>query len=116
MCMMVDQWDVVLTNVTHIDRLKGDIFEGPEDHAGVNEVFGIGIEGRKGKRWVECRTDWLSPFTKVCFPQSLENDIMGFCRPSCGSSCGFNASRKKEEKLEAVEESERTIGGTDEIV
>lgn len=24
MCMMVDQWDVVMTNLTHIDRLKGE--------------------------------------------------------------------------------------------
>jgi len=108
---MVDQWDVVLTNVTHIDRLKGDIFEGPENHAGVNEVFGVGIGGGKGKKWVECRTDWLSPFTKVCFPDSLENDIMGFCRP-----CGFKGSRKKEEDLEAVDEAERTVSGTEEVV
>jgi len=87
--MMVDQWDVVLTNVTHIDRLKGDnIFEETDNNAGVNEVFGIGIGGGKGKRWAEFRTDWLSPFTKVCFPESVEDDIMGFCRP-----CGYKRSK-----------------------
>jgi len=112
---MADQWDVVMTNVTHIDRLKGDIFEeSGDDHAGVNEVFGIGIGGGKGKRWANFRADWLSPFTKVCFPISLEDDIMGFCRP-----CGFKGGKRKEEEEDSlvdVRGSPRNIGGNEEIV
>lgn len=107
LCMMADQWDVVLTNVTHIDRLKGDIFESTGDHKGVNEVFGIGIGGVKEKKWATCRTDWLSPFTKVCFPDSVEDEIMGFCRP-----CGFKGKRKEEEELEIL----RPNSGNEEIV
>ena len=45
-CMMVDQWDVVMTNVTHIDRLKGETGFGFLDDSsrmlGINEVFGSG--------------------------------------------------------------------------
>lgn len=78
-CMVIDQWDVVLTNVTHIDRLKGEIFmEDVEGRSGVHEVFGSGVG--KGKK-VGFRLDWLSPFAKVCFPEHIEADIMGFCRP-----------------------------------
>lgn len=113
LCMMADQWDVVLTNVTHIDRLKGDIFEESADSAGVNEVFGIGVGGGKGKRWANFRTDWLSPFTKVCFPVSVEDDIMGFCRP-----CGFSTRNEEEEDDPVVSSdgSPRTITGNEEIV
>ena len=30
--------------------------------------------------------DWLSPFAKVQYPQSVKDDIMGFCLPSSSSS------------------------------
>lgn len=81
-CMVIDQWDVVSTNVTHIDRLKGETFmEDVEGRAGIHEVFGAGVG--KGKK-SGFRADWLSPFVKVCFPDHMENDIMGFCRPCCG--------------------------------
>jgi len=83
-CMVIDQWDVVSTNVTHIDRLKGETFmEDVEGRAGIHEVFGAGVG--KGKK-SGFRADWLSPFVKVCFPEHMENDIMGFCRPCCGKA------------------------------
>lgn len=82
-CMVIDQWDVVLTNVTHIDRLKGEMRGTPIDddgsRAGVHEVFGAGVG--KGKKTESFRPDWLSPFVRVCFPSHLEDQIMGFCRP-----------------------------------
>mmetsp|Transcript_5136 Transcript_5136/g.9759 ORF Transcript_5136/g.9759 Transcript_5136/m.9759 type:complete len:395 (-) Transcript_5136:104-1288(-) len=79
-CMVIDQWDVVMSNVTHIDRLKGEIFmEDIEGRSGIHEVFGSG--GGKGNKKVGFRLDWLSPFAKVCFPEHVEADIMGFCRP-----------------------------------
>ena len=93
-CMMIDQWDVVLTNVTHIDRLKGGEFliqDDADSAAGVNEVFGVGMG--KGKKGSSFRPDWLSPFAKVCFPESMRDEIMGFCRP-----CGY--SKVKEDDLE----------------
>merc|ERR550539_48250 len=104
-CMMIDQWDVVVSNVTHIDRLKGDIFEGSLDHSGINEVFGIGMSAKK-KRWMECRTDWLSPFTKVCFPDGVRDDIMGFCRPCLNGS----RTMENEEELDSLD------GGKEEMV
>ena len=73
-CMMIDQWDVVNSNVTHIDRLKGD--SGGDRVAGLTEVFGLGNHAVSALRW-----DCLSPFSKVCFPKALHEDIMGFCRP-----------------------------------
>lgn len=94
-CMMLDQWDVVLTKVTHIDRLKGGttLNDETDSRAGVNEVFGIGLS--KGKKGSSFRPDWLSPMTNVCFPESMKDEIMGFCRP-----CGFDCSRVKEEDYE----------------
>lgn len=89
-CMVIDQWDVVLTKVTHIDRLKGEMQFGEIDSTGgINEVFGVGFG--KGKKGSHFRPDWLSPFTNVCFPESMKDDIMGFCRPC------FNSSKVKEE-------------------
>jgi len=108
---MLDQWDVVASNVTHIDRLKGDIFEGSLDHSGVNEVFGIGMSGTKKKRWTQFRTDWLSPFTTVCFPEAAKDNIMGFCRP-----CPFNGNRDNEDELDSLDDSARSTGGREEIV
>jgi len=76
-CMMVDQWEAVTTGVTHIDRLKGDMAS--IAGTGINEVFGTGL----GRRTVtSCfRADWLSPLHRVCFPASMKDEIMGFCRP-----------------------------------
>jgi palmitoyltransferase len=76
-CMMIDQWDVVNSNVTHIDRLKGE--SGGDRVAGLIEVFGQLRGNASSLRW-----DCLSPFTKVYFPKGMHDDIMGFCRPCSG--------------------------------
>lgn len=81
-CMMFDQWDVVTTSMTHIDRLKGNhIGKTTKDRVpGTVEVFGMGHRREKhGKSGV--RPHWLSPFANVCFPQHVRDDIYGFCRP-----------------------------------
>ena len=83
-CMMFDQWDVVMSNLTHIDRLKGD--HGTMSRvAGPAEVFGLATRGNHSA----CRLDWISPFRKVCFPANLQNEIMGYCRP-CGTGVAEN--------------------------
>ena len=80
-CMMIDQASVVTSKMTHIDRLKGGDDElGGSTLAGVIEVFGL--RGVGGNRF---RPDWLSPFAKICFPPSLHDEIMGFCRPCVGN-------------------------------
>lgn len=80
-CMMVDQWDVVVSNVTHIDKLKGE--SGGDRVAGLTEVFGMLKGNATSPRW-----DWMSPFARVCFPTGLKDEIMGYCRPcGGGSSC-----------------------------
>ncbi|GMH73536.1 hypothetical protein TrST_g7153 [Triparma strigata] len=68
-CMMLDQYTVVTTNVTQIDRLKGGDEVAP-DHE-VNETFG----GDKG-----AELDWFLPKT-VVFPSSMKEEIYGFCVP-----------------------------------
>jgi len=91
-CMMIDQWDVVMTNVTHIDRLKGETgfsFLDDQRRKDVNEVFGTGRGSTS-----HFRPDWMSPFVRVCFPSSLQDEIMGFCRP-CG--LGTASSTKKDD-------------------
>lgn len=101
-CMMVDQWDVVTTNLTHIDRLKGDPYlqfatlippENTRACLAVHEVFGSGaIAANEVCSSIEkiiqhkatygnFRMDWLSPLAKVQFPPNVKDDIMGFCRP-----------------------------------
>ena len=79
--MIIDQWDVVMTNVTHIDRLKGDIiFQEPASskplRKGIHEVFGARSNRREG-----FRLDWMAPFVRVTFPSSVKDEIMGFCIP-----------------------------------
>ena len=79
-CMIVDQTDVISSKMTHIDRLKGGGDLGAPSMAGVAEVFGAGKnDGKNGG--TRFRPDWLSPFAKVCFPASIRDDVMGFCRP-----------------------------------
>lgn len=115
-CMMVDQWDVVLTNVTHIDRLKGETGFGFMDDAsrmlGINEVFGSGRAATAtttttagsnhhhqlggGMSQSHFRPDWLSPFVRVCFPESVHDEIMGFCRP-CGGMTRAERAKKNED-------------------
>jgi len=81
-CMMVDQSDVVMSNMTHIDRLKGEVIAAVERVPGVMEVFGA---GRRGAR-AHFRMDWLSPFGEVMFPPSVRDQILGYCRPCCHKS------------------------------
>ncbi|VEU41208.1 unnamed protein product [Pseudo-nitzschia multistriata] len=84
-CMMFDQASVVTTNLTQIDRLKGGIDGGSSGLAGAIEVFGL--NPKKNDTGGRFRPDWLSPFHHTCFPSSLQDEIMGFCRP-CGSRRG----------------------------
>jgi hypothetical protein len=81
-CMMFDQTEVVKTRMTHIDRLKGAVIGGNLE--GFAEVFGVGKRGTTDSRF---RPDWLSPVHRVCFPESLKDELMGFCRPIlCGQA------------------------------
>jgi hypothetical protein len=81
-CMIFDQMDVITSKVTHIDRLKG--LDLSSTLAGVTEVFGVGVRGGAGIKESRFRPDWLSPFTRVCFPPSVQDEVMGFCRPCLG--------------------------------
>lgn len=116
LCMMVDQWDVVMTNLTHIDRLKGETHQnhshgyprqqhsgyGQLPHynqqhsqnlkkrAGINEVFGTVRQTMSMSRF---HYTWLSPLHKVCFPENVQNDIFGYCRPCGGGGSSSSASR-----------------------
>jgi palmitoyltransferase ZDHHC3/7/25 len=78
-CMIIDQSSVVTSKVTSIDRLKGDGEDiSGSSLSGVVEVFGANKLGGAATKF---RSDWLSPFVNVCFPSSLHDEIMGFCRP-----------------------------------
>lgn len=69
-CMMLDQYTVVSTNTTAIDRLKGEYHKlsRAATHE-VNEVF-----GGKDRRF---RLDWFLP-VPVAFPRSLAFEILGY--------------------------------------
>ena len=91
-CMMFDQMEVVHTRMTHIDRLKGTQIGGNLE--GIAEVFGVGFNQSKrggGKGSKLFRADWLSPFHRICFPENVHDEVMGFCRPmlnNLGCGCG----------------------------
>jgi len=93
-CMMIDQWQVVTTNLTHIDRLKGQVLKERNDTTspillGLTEVFGCDKGSQKIN--VQFRTDWLSPFSKAHFSSTgMRDEIMGFCR-----SCTQNKNIEK---------------------
>jgi hypothetical protein len=44
---------------------------------GITEVFGVGSRGLDTR----FRLDWLNPLGSICFPASVRDEIMGFCRP-----------------------------------
>jgi hypothetical protein len=90
-CMIFDQMDVISSKVTHIDRLKG--LDLSSTLAGVTEVFGVGVRGVESR----FRPDWLSPFTRVCFPPSVQDEVMGFCQPCLGSTSNQNKTEKETE-------------------
>ena len=109
-CMIVDQMSVVTSKLTHIDRLKNIDFDSPYDSpsgghkrsksmsitgsteidslAGVVEVFGWGKNSGIVNGGNRFRADWLSPFAKACFPASIHDEVMGFCRPCLGGTRG----------------------------
>jgi len=91
-CMMVDQASVVKTKMTHIDLLKGggEGNVGSSALAGVIEVFGL--NQKKVDNGGRFRSDWLSPFHRICFPTTLHDEIMGFCKP-CSSTGSTGSSR-----------------------
>lgn len=78
-CMMFDQFEVIRSKLTHIDRLKGMDVSG--SLSGPEEVFGTS----PGKPSGRIRLDWLSPFARVCYPDSLRDEVMGFCIPVSNS-------------------------------
>ena len=95
-CMMFDQSGVVMSNITNIDRLKGagNDTNSTKTLAGVIEVFGLhpkkGLDMRGG-----FRTDWLSPFHRICFPTTVHDEIMGFCKP-CPTRMGGSGGDKND--------------------
>lgn len=83
--MIIDQWDAVISNVMNIGLLKGEYhystlsysFEKMNAHwlKGVHKVF----DPKAG-----FNLNWLIPFLKVTFSQSVRDKIMGHCTP-CSS-------------------------------
>ena len=157
--MMVDQWDVVMTNLTHIDRLKGEAgmqhnHNGYGNHhqhagaygklpqhyhqhvgsstvsstlmnnvrAGINEVFGTGHHGMTTTS-SRFHYTWLSPLHKVCFPETVRNDIFGYCRPAKAKSMVAEGARRISKSMEMVGRGSENmmkgrggVGGAAEIV
>jgi hypothetical protein len=112
-CMMFDQMEVIHSKLTHIDRLKGAHVGGSLQ--GIVEVFGItsSVATSQAHRF---RLDWLSPFARVCFPPSVQDEIMGFCRRTCGGGrLGDNEDDGDEENyqygMRHREEKEREVRG-----
>ena len=130
LCMMCDQWDVVMTNLTHIDRLKGhnDTLQ-HRVQAGINEVFGTGrsmtssssssLPHHHGNNPAAATSNnyrrgfhytWLSPLHKVCFPESVRDDIFGYCRPVNG---GGGGGRRRQSNGGGIEMNGLSGGGAD---
>ncbi|ETW00567.1 hypothetical protein, variant [Aphanomyces invadans] len=65
MCMMCDQYSVITTGTTQIDRLKGETSE----NLGVREVFG----GSSSKPSLH----WLLP-VNISFPESIKEQLLGY--------------------------------------
>lgn len=145
-CMMCDQWEVVTTNLTHIDRLKGAQHHGhdgyrqlPQHHGGagargaINEVFGTGrhllssLSGSSAAPHSRFHYTWLSPLHRVRFPDAVRDDIYGYCRPapcggaaskiaSCALGCNEGARRISKSMEMVGRGGERGRVGGDEIV
>eukprot|EP00617_Octactis_speculum_P028079 CAMPEP_0185753222 /NCGR_PEP_ID=MMETSP1174-20130828/11949_1 /TAXON_ID=35687 /ORGANISM="Dictyocha speculum, Strain CCMP1381" /LENGTH=125 /DNA_ID=CAMNT_0028430963 /DNA_START=103 /DNA_END=480 /DNA_ORIENTATION=+ len=70
LCMLCDQCNVLTSNETKIDRLKGEKHQQPTV---VNEIFGsVSDRGRICTCLV-----WLLPF-KVSFPRDMRDEVLGF--------------------------------------
>ncbi|TMW63283.1 hypothetical protein Poli38472_002224 [Pythium oligandrum] len=65
LCMMCDQYSVITTGTTQIDRLKGEA----ADTLGIREVFG----GANSKFSLQ----WLLP-VNIWFPASVKHQILGY--------------------------------------
>ncbi|RLN47827.1 hypothetical protein BBJ28_00001743 [Nothophytophthora sp. Chile5] len=65
MCMMCDQYSVITTGTTQIDRLKGEVAE----NLGLREVF-----GGSDKKF---SLHWLLP-VNIWFPSSVKNQVLGY--------------------------------------
>lgn len=65
LCMMCDQYSVIMTGTTQIDRLKGETTE----TLGLREVFG----GASPKFALH----WLLP-VNIWFPRSVKNQLLGY--------------------------------------
>uniref|UniRef100_A0AAV1UK92 Palmitoyltransferase n=1 Tax=Peronospora matthiolae TaxID=2874970 RepID=A0AAV1UK92_9STRA len=65
MCMMCDQYSVITTGTTQIDRLKGEV----SASLGLREVFG----------GADCKfaLHWLLP-VNIWFPSSVKNQVLGY--------------------------------------
>jgi len=88
-CMMLDQWTVVSTNVTSIDKLKGA--RAPVGgEAAFNEVCG-------GRAFPAFRWDYLLP-SAVDYPSDLQIDFFGYCQPINGD----NNDGEEEHELEIL--------------
>lgn len=79
LCMMFDQYSVIASHQTKIDRLKGHKHEAVEDF---NEVFGSSNKVRFS--W-----EWLFP-TPVQFPEDCRARIFGYTLPGCSRNCHPN--------------------------
>jgi len=97
---MFDQADVVRSKLTHIDKYNGIDVKGGV--SGVTEVFGTGNRGVNAK----FRADWLSPFVRVCFPSSVQDEVMGFCRPCQATASGV------ERVVDAAKAAVNSLGGS----
>ena len=129
-CMMVDQWDVVVTNLTHIDRLKGadNGFYNPsnqyrqnlKNRPGVHEVFGAKtIMSSNDNNRLKFHFTWISPFHKVCFPETVREDIFGYtCRPcgGFGAASLFDGIRVGQSSMEMTGRRDVLASGAAEIV
>lgn len=76
MCMMCDQYSVVASNQTKVDKLKGQKHDNTEDF---NEVFGSSNKVRFS--W-----DWLVP-NPAQYPEDCRARIFGYTLPGCGWTC-----------------------------
>jgi hypothetical protein len=96
LCMMFDQYSVVASHQTKIDRLKGHKHEAVEDF---NEVFGSSNKVRFS--W-----EWLFP-KPVEFPEDCRAQIFGYILPGCGWNChptrvGLDAHQEAVPFIESV--------------
>eukprot|EP00752_Nemacystus_decipiens_P011013 g9786.t1 len=101
-CMACDQCQVAQTNLTKIDRLKGELHDSAE---GSNEVFG-GEDGQK------CRCHWLLP-RPAQFPPGSYARILGYCTGtgSRGGGGGGGSRGGTRGQAQALMGSQRSLGG-----